>query len=236
MNSAANCLSETPLVFPFRLELPSNPICEFAPFQTRPSTPSEVDSMSTATETQLLTAEEFYDFCHRPENRARQFELERGEIVEMSRPGERHCAVCGNVTYLLGSYVRQRKQGYVCPNDMGLILARGPDTVRGPDVVVYLETRHFDDLEIKYPERLPALVVEVLSPNDKWVRMTRRINTILQRGVQLVWVLDPESRTVTVHQSDRQSMVFDDTEELTGLDVLPDFRCRVAEFFSMPGD
>ena len=51
--------------------------------------------MSTAESTRLLTAEEFYDFCHLPENRDRHFELERGEVVEMSRPGEvPHGFVC----------------------------------------------------------------------------------------------------------------------------------------------
>lgn len=46
--------------------------------------------------TKLLTAEEFFDWANLPENRDRRFELEKGEIVEGSLPGERHCAVCGN--------------------------------------------------------------------------------------------------------------------------------------------
>src|SRR5437764_972215 len=38
-------------------------------------------NMSTAS-AKLMTAEEFYDFCHRPENRDRHFELDQGEVVE----------------------------------------------------------------------------------------------------------------------------------------------------------
>src|SRR4051812_34131085 len=67
--------------------------------------------MSTAESTGLMTAEEFYDFCHRPENRDRRFELERGEVVEMSRPGEQHGYVCGNFTRILGNYTFQRRKG-----------------------------------------------------------------------------------------------------------------------------
>jgi hypothetical protein len=45
---------------------------------------------------QRMNAEEFFDWCNRPENRDRHFELERGEVVEVARPGERHGFVCLN--------------------------------------------------------------------------------------------------------------------------------------------
>jgi Uma2 family endonuclease len=41
-------------------------------------------------QTKLMTAEEFWDFVHRPENRDRSFDLVRGEVVEMSLSGKRH--------------------------------------------------------------------------------------------------------------------------------------------------
>jgi Uma2 family endonuclease len=64
--------------------------------------------MSMAGTTGLMTAEEFYDFCHRPENRHRLYELERGEVVEMSRPGAQHGVACINVGVILTLYARQR--------------------------------------------------------------------------------------------------------------------------------
>ena len=97
--------------------------------------------------TPLMTADEFFEFCHRPENRDRHYELERGRIVEMARPGQRHCVVCGNTTWILGSYSRQIRKGYVCSNDMGVIWEHDPDTVRGPDVLYYAELRRSVDLQ-----------------------------------------------------------------------------------------
>ena len=38
--------------------------------------------------TSLMTADEFYEFVHQPENRNCIFELDRGKVVEMSRPGQ----------------------------------------------------------------------------------------------------------------------------------------------------
>src|ERR1041384_3021319 len=91
--------------------------------------------------TRLLTAEEFYEWANQPENRGRICELDRGRIVEMSRPGKLHGLICANVVRILGNYTVQRKQGYVCSNDTGVIVKRDPDTVRGPDVLL------FDDVE-----------------------------------------------------------------------------------------
>lgn len=191
--------------------------------------------MST-TATKPLTAEQFFEWVQRPENRDRRFELVAGEIVEMSRPGERHGVVCGNVTGILWNYTRKQKQGYVCPNDTGLILERGPDTVRGPDVSLFRENRRYDELDPRFPERLPALIVEVLSPNDKVGKTMRRISQFLAKGVLLVWLVDPEDRSVTVYRPNQLPLVLEEGEELTGHDVLADFSCPVAELFIMPAD
>lgn len=77
-----------------------------------------------------MTAAEFYEFVHRPENRDRILELERGEIVEMSRPGKRLGLVCANVARILGNYSASTKTGYVCSNDTGVIVERGRLPIR----------------------------------------------------------------------------------------------------------
>jgi Uma2 family endonuclease len=183
-----------------------------------------------------MKAEEFFDWCNRPENRDRHFELERGEVVEMSRPGERHGFVCSNVVRILGNHTFQQRKGYVCSNDTGLILERDPDTVRGPDVLLYDQPKRYDDLNPHYSERMPTLAVEVLSPNDKWGKVTRRITDLLRRGIGVIWLVDPEGRSVTVYRSNQLPQVFEGNDELQGDPELPGFRCRVADFFFLPGE
>ena len=90
--------------------------------------------MATVT-TKPMTAEEFYEWANHPDNRHKYCELERGEIVEISRPGKLHGLICANVVRILGNFSIQRKKGYVCSNDTGLVVERDPDTVRGPDVL-----------------------------------------------------------------------------------------------------
>ena len=186
--------------------------------------------------TKLMTAEEFYYFVNRPENRDRHFELEEGEVVEVSQPGERHGVVCSNGNLVLGLYARQIKKGYVVANDTGIVLEREPDTVRGADLALYMEKLKFKQLKVKYSERLPKLIVEVLSPNDRQGKMQKRINKFLAKGVAMAWLLDPEAETLTIFLPNRQPIVLEGAEEVSGLKALPDFRCKVSEFFAMPGE
>jgi Uma2 family endonuclease len=190
--------------------------------------------------TRLLSAEEFYEWVHRPENRDRCYELERGEIVEMSRPGKRHGLICANVTRILGNYAFERQKGYPCSNDTGVIVERNPDTVRGPDVLFFEDVSQIDQVEEKYGATPPLLAVEVLSPNDTHAKVSQRVREQLAFGTRLVWVLDPDARNVMVYQPGNRPGVVEEkvvreSDELTGEEVLPDFRCRVAEFFRLPG-
>jgi Uma2 family endonuclease len=193
-------------------------------------------STGTTVPKKLLTAEEFCDWVHRPENENKWFELVRGDVIDLPRPMRPQGVVCSTVAWVLGGYVRQRRRGYLTANDAGVILERDPDTVRGPDVAVYEDAQAFADLHPKYGEVPPVLAVEVLSPNDRADRVTRKITDYLRNGVRLVWLVDPEIRTVTVYRPDNGPRLVEASEELDGGEVLPGFRCRVADFFLLPGE
>jgi Uma2 family endonuclease len=192
--------------------------------------------MTTATTKKLMTAEEFYDWVHLPENTNKWFELVRGEVIQLPPPVKPHSAVCVKVAYFLTAYVFQRNHGYTTCNDSGVLLERDPDTVRGPDVALYEDAQKFADLHPKYGEVPPRLAVEVLSPNDRALNFVRKINDYLKAGVSMVWAIDPETRTLTVYRPNQAQVVLDASQELTAEDVLPGFRCRVADFFTLPGD
>ncbi len=59
---------------------------------------------------------------------------------------------------------------------------------------------------------------------------TRSSNT-LTLGVALVWVINPEARTVHIHRGDGSIGWLREDDELSGEDVVPGFRCRVAAIF-----
>ena len=189
---------------------------------------------SSATKT-LMTADEFFDFVHQPQNADRWFELVRGEVIELSSPTKPHGVVCMNVGFELTMFVRARKFGYVTSNDSGVILTHDPDTVRGPDVALYEDAAAWEELHPKYGEVPPILAVEVLSPNDRANRVLDKINDYLRTGVKLVWVIDPELRSVTVFAPGREPLAVTRDGELTGGDALPGLAVRVGDLFSVAG-
>jgi Uma2 family endonuclease len=82
-----------------------------------------------------------------------------------------------------------------------------------------------------YFEIPPDLAVEVLSPNDRRSVVREKIKEYVQHGVPLVWLVDPETRTVLVYEGNLRGLEFGDTDSLVGGSILPGFSCKVADLF-----
>ncbi len=193
----------------------------------------------SSTATKLLTAEEFFQWAQMPTNRGHRFELRAGEVVEMPPPGKFHGFVCGNVSRILGNYAILRRTGYVCTNDAGVIVGRDPDSVRGPDITFYEDDQSATDMERQYATAPPLLAVEVVSLSD---RISDRINEVmlrvrqlLDRGVKVVWVIDPEARDISVCEVGQQPQLVRGDQPIEGGKYLAEFRCLASEFFALPG-
>jgi Uma2 family endonuclease len=135
----------------------------------------------------------------------------------------------------LWSFAIRRGRGRVTTNDTGLIVEEEPDTVRGVDVMFFDESRPFGMIPREYERGLPALVVEVWSPNDKRNQMNRRVAQFIARGIPLVWLVDPDDQSVSVQRPGQVPVIMTGDDELIGYDTLPDFTCKVADLFTLPG-
>ena len=187
--------------------------------------------MSAEITTTRMTADEFGEWVQLPENANRWFELVRGEVIELPPPMKPHGAVAFNIARILAGHVYAKAKGYCTSNDAGVILERDPDTVRGPDIAYYEDAGTFEDLHPKYGEVPPRLAIEILSPSDKAGQITRKITDYLRNGVEVVWLIDPEQRNVTVYQPDKTPFILQGSQELTCESILPGFRCRLDELF-----
>lgn len=186
--------------------------------------------MATVSEPELglLTAEEF---AQRPDE-GRPEELVRGRVVTMPPPGARHGKICAILARLLGNSAEEQSLGHVLCNDAGVITARGPDTVRGPDVAFYrYERLARGALPTGYLTVVPDVVFEVMSPEDRWPSVLAKVAEYLNAGVGRVVILDPEERVAYEYASERGVRVLSGENVLEIPEVLGTFRVPVGRFF-----
>ena len=80
---------------------------------------------------------------------------------------------------------------------------------------------------------IPDVVVEVVSQNDLYSDIAKKIAIYQDEGVSLIWIVDPQTENVTVHTQDRnQSTQLTKTMVLQGGDLLPDFELKLMDVFA----
>ena len=177
-------------------------------------------------ETKLITGEELLDMGD-----IGPYELIDGRIVPMAPTGGEHGLVEFNLGGELRSFVRQHQLGWVMGGEVGIYTRRNPDSVRGADVV-FISKERMPDRPKGFLEIAPDLVVEVISPNDRWQDIQQKIEEYFAIGVHWVWVVEPDNRAVRIYRSatDIHKLTEDDT--LMGEGPLAGFTLPVAEIFA----
>jgi Uma2 family endonuclease len=177
----------------------------------------------TATEAELL---ELLDH----ENRT--CELVDGTLVEKPL-GIVESMLAVALVRLLGNYVAERKLGVLSGPDGPYRLRFG--LVRFPDIAFI----PWDRLPGKptelpaIPSLIPTLAVEVLSESNTRREMDLKREEYFRAGVQLVWMVDPESRSVEVYRQPRSpEKVLRGADAIEGAEVLPGFTLTVESLFA----
>ncbi len=161
-----------------------------------------------------------------------QYELARGELRRLPYAGFRASNIAARIAVRIGAYSDAQGLGEVTGADGGYVLERGPDTVRAPDVAfVRAERVPKGEARRRFAALAPDLAVEVVSPSDRMDDVEEKVEQYLALGVPLVWVFDPEPRTVAVRRAGRAPLVLGDGDVLDGEDVLPGFRLPVSDVF-----
>lgn len=159
-------------------------------------------------------------------------ELVEGKIIMKSPTGWRHGKYESRFGYMLKNFVDEQQLGEVLVGEVGIYTGRNPDTIRGADVI-FISTERL--AQVKSPSFLdvaPELVVEVMSPDDRWTEVKQKIREYFSIGVILVWVADPTDKTVSVYRSLTDVRLFTENDALTGEEVLPGFTLFVAALFA----
>ena len=183
---------------------------------------------TTTTEAKLLTADDLL----RLYGEGVRGELIRGVLCETMATGIEHGKIVARLVAAMVTFAEPDGLGTVVASDSGVWLERDPDTVREPDIAFFSAERMPLSARITgYADVAPDLVVEVASPSDSRREVHDKAHMWINHGVRLVWVVQPETRTVDVYRPDGEVVTLGEQDALDGLDVLPSFTCAVSAVF-----
>ena len=159
------------------------------------------------------------------------YELVDGRIKEKAM-GYEASAIGNNLSARLTVWAEYGRLGTVAGSEaIFQCFPHKPDQVRKPDVSFIRRDRLPASPLPKGACLIPPdLAAEVMSPKERAYDLSAKVDDFIRAGVPLIWVVNPDARTVTVHTG-RQSITLTDADELTGDPVLPGFRVKVADLF-----
>ena len=129
-----------------------------------------------------------------------RYEILGGVLYVSPAPSFNHQFSATELIRQLANFVRERGLGLVLAAPFDIRLSEAADPVE-PDIVVF-RTGNTPRPGDKHFVGVPDLLVEVLSPGSRSHDLGVKLRAYESAGVPEYWVVDPESRTVTVHVLD----------------------------------
>jgi Uma2 family endonuclease len=167
-----------------------------------------------------------------PETGDVSYELDQGELVEVSSAGYLHNRIRGRVERFLGVHLDNHPgQGEVVAEQWFRL---SEDTVRAPDVALIAPSQ----LPLLEPERRiqpfsPALAIEITSPSNTFDELARKTRQYLDAGTLAVWIFVAAMREIHVYSATAHPSILAATDLLEDAVLLPGFSAPVEELFAV---
>lgn len=178
--------------------------------------------------TRLLTAED----VERMGADGERMELIEGVLREKEGVSGRHGEAEAEIFGPLHAHVKREGLGRVYPSDTQFKVLRDPDIIHIPDLAfVRTERLPAESVREGIMPLAPDLVVEVVSPNDRFVEVIEKVERYQRAGVPLIWLVLPRPRAVDVYILGQSPRRLREGDTLDGGDVIPGFSIPVADIF-----
>ncbi|MGZ8919920.1 MAG: Uma2 family endonuclease [Limisphaerales bacterium] len=159
------------------------------------------------------------------------YELVDGELVVSPKNDFQHGDICGELLMRLRFHALNQL-GLVCDSSTGFWMSNR--NCRAPDISFVAKARlsGLKKAPTEFFKGATDLAVEVLSPNNSRPEMEERLRDFFDSGTRLVWIIDPETESAEICYSLIDRRWLSPSGELNGEDLLPGFRCKLAEPFA----
>lgn len=161
----------------------------------------------------------------------RLYELVDATLVEKAM-GWQESLLAGVLLHWLHSYLDRNPKGVATGPD-GMTRLFG-DTVRGPDVA-FVSWERLPQGKLPsapIPDLVPNFVIEVLSASNTYAEMSRKRREYFHAGVELLWMVHPRERTITVYENALDAVVIHEGQSLSADRVLPGFQVDTTALFT----
>ena len=157
-------------------------------------------------------------------------ELVDGVLVEKPM-GTYESLVAVALAHYLHAHLETHPRGIVLGADGALQIL--PRKMRIPDVS-FISWERFPNRQLprtRVFDVSPDLAVEVLSEGNTPAEMTQKLSEYFQSRVQLVWYIEPKSRSATAYTAADQGIPIGEDGILDGQSVLPGFQLPLRRLF-----
>lgn len=169
------------------------------------------------------------------------FELIDGNLLPIIPQTAGQGIICGDVFYALNKHLHKQNFGEGFIQLPYMLMLDDTNWVKGsrvPDMMFYTQARFTEytantpDWQIKPMILVPDFAVEVVSPTDRFSDVNRKVMTYLADGVKLVWVIDPQAKTIQVYSAESDThQTFKNDMTISADPIVPDFELSLTELF-----
>lgn len=157
-----------------------------------------------------------------------------GTIYIMSPVGAISSFYSGELAHEIKSWNRKAKLGITFDSSVGYFLPDG--SMKSPDAS-WLSSEKWNSISAKeknkFPHTCPEVIVEVKSNSDRMPPLKKKMESWIQNGVLLGWLVDPKTKKVWVYSPNHPTgQLLPETGQLDGGDVLPGFSYSLEDLFS----
>lgn len=173
----------------------------------------------------LLTAEQFDNY---PFEEDKRYELDEGELIEMTRPAYLHNRILMRLSARLFNYLESNPIGEVLNSEN--LYALSPSTRRAPDLAVILGDRSKELRDARVIPIIPDIAVEILSTSETQPKIHRKLKQYFKAGVKEIWLIDPESHEAEIWKGPALTDATEIADALSSA-LLPGFSLPLADLF-----
>jgi Uma2 family endonuclease len=174
----------------------------------------------------LLTIEELHDVVGDVPG-----ELIAGRFVPMTPTGRPHARTEVRLATRLETFVSEHGLGEVYTGEVGVLIGRNPDTLRGADIAFVSKQRLVNASPDGFLDVAPDLIVEIISPSDRWTDVMEKIDDYFAIGVSAVWIVNPKRSQISIYRSATNVSLHEAGAVISGEPELPGFTLNTSDVF-----